>query len=61
MTKFLVYKQVYPTASKPFRIIEIVLTVDGPRSRICDGCWENFVEAIGEAERRERAKCPSPK
>lgn len=50
---FQVFKQEYPTSAKPYRIIETVITTDGPRSRICDGCWETFVEAVGVCEHKE--------
>lgn len=36
----------------PFRIMETYMTLDGLRTRICDGHWETFDEAnkaLGEA------------
>lgn len=48
MTKsiFQVVKQVHPeNNSHPFFVIETMFTVDGMRSRICDGHWSTLEEA----------------
>lgn len=37
---------------RPFRIVETNLTIDGPRSRICDGSWATQEEA--EAALKEK-------
>lgn len=44
---FRVYKQVWPEEgnSRPYRIFEMFDTVDGTRSRICDGNWRSLEEA----------------
>lgn len=39
---------------KPYRIIETVLTSDGPRSRLTDGVFEDEERAIADMRRREQ-------
>lgn len=42
----------YPKPTLPFRLIETTLTVDGLRTRICDGAWST----LGEAQTQLNAK-----
>lgn len=41
---------------RPFRIMETNLTIDGPRSRICDGSWATQEQA--EAALKEKIDGP---
>ena len=45
MSKFEILKSMKVGAKLPFRIIETTQTMDGPRSRICDGMWATWKEA----------------
>lgn len=45
MSRFEILKSMKVGVTKPFRIIETADTLDGPRSRICDGTWASWKEA----------------
>jgi len=45
MNRFEIYCSCNPSTRKPFRIIETQVTIDGPRSRICDGSYETVFDA----------------
>lgn len=40
-----IFEQREPETKKPFRIIETVETIDGPRDRITDFCFETIWQA----------------
>lgn len=56
---FQVMKQEYPKTSRPYRIIETLVTSDGMRSRICEGCWTTFDEAKADLEAKENTDASS--
>lgn len=39
--------------NKPFLLIEVYLTTDGMRTRVCNGRWGTLEEAKEEKKRRE--------
>ena len=43
--RFTIWKSMDAGDLRPFRIIEVTQTVDGPRSRICEGTWKTWREA----------------
>lgn len=46
MTRFFIYKIVEPnTVANPFRIVETVNTIDGPRSRLTDHVFATLADA----------------
>ena len=45
MRRFEILKSMAVGDKLPFRIIETSETMDGPRSRICDGRWASWKEA----------------
>lgn len=51
-SKILIFQQMEPYTSKPFRLIENCETTDGIRSRICAGSWKTYKEAEEEAASR---------
>lgn len=46
----------YPKPTRPFRLIETFWTVDGPRSRVCDGSWSTFDEAQTQLNAKVEAR-----
>ena len=48
-----VVKQEHPPSGKPYRLLEVYLTSDGWRSRICDGTFVTFAEAMAEYDRKQ--------
>ena len=47
-----IWQQTEPKTSKPFKLIELIDTSDGLRSRICDGQWSTLEEAQAEIKNR---------
>lgn len=54
MNRLTIFQQIIPQTSKPFRLIELLYTTDGNRSRICSGHWATLKEAEEEIERRRQ-------
>lgn len=52
-----IFQQIDPPTSRPFRLIEVMITSDGYRSRLCEGSFYTFDEA--EVDRQERIKVRS--
>jgi hypothetical protein len=50
---FAVVRQLYPSFSRPYRLLETDWTSDGPRTRVVDGTFESEDDAIRELQRRE--------
>jgi hypothetical protein len=46
----LVMEQVTPPTFRPFRLIEVYMTCDGPRTRVCSGTWKTREEAETERD-----------
>lgn len=51
-----IMKQEYPPSGKPYRLIEIYMTSDGWRTRICDGTFVTFEEAKAEYDRKQEQR-----
>lgn len=49
------FKQIEPQSDRPFRLLETIITSDGPRSRVCDGTWKFEAEARFELATRSVA------
>lgn len=45
ISQFQIVQQVDPYTSHPFRIIEVFVSSDGIRSRLCDGVYATIEEA----------------
>jgi hypothetical protein len=43
-----IIQQVHPQTARPWRLLETIDTVDGPRTRVCDGCFTSREEAEWE-------------
>lgn len=50
---FAIYQQISPPASQPYRLLETNLTSDGPRTRVADGTWKTYDDALAEQRKRE--------
>lgn len=56
MARFAIFRQEFPHHSRPYRLVEVYATSDGPRTRICDGLFATREEAMIELERKNNAK-----
>jgi hypothetical protein len=45
MSKFAIIKMMGPVTDRPFRVLETTGTIDGPRTRIAEGCWDTWDKA----------------
>lgn len=48
-----------PLPTAKFFLLETDFTSDGPRTRVCSGRWNTYIEANTERERREKEAHPS--
>jgi hypothetical protein len=46
--QLMVMEQVTPPTSRPFRLVEVYMTSDGLRTRVCSGNWKTQAEAETE-------------
>lgn len=53
---FRIAQQTYPASEHCWFLIEVVLTKDGYRSRLCQGRWKTFDEAKKELDRHVEEK-----
>lgn len=51
-----IVKQEHPQCGRPYRLLEVYITSDGWRSRICDGTFETFELAKAEYDRKQEAR-----
>lgn len=52
----LIMEQIEPHTPRPFRLVEVFITSDGMRSRICSGCWLTVEGARAEVQSRIKAR-----
>ena len=45
---YMIYEQIEPKTPMPFRLVEINMTCDGPRSRLTNFCFATLVAARAE-------------
>lgn len=55
MKAYTICKQKYPDVLRPFIIVEVTITSDGPRSRICTGAWHTYDQAFMNMQARIEA------
>ena len=48
--KYSICEQIEPKTTLPFRIVEINMTCDGPRSRLTNFCFATLVAARAELQ-----------
>lgn len=48
-----IVKQEYPQTKEPYRMLEVYITSDGYRSRICDGRWPTFEAAKAAYDQKQ--------
>lgn len=51
-----ILQQVEPYTSAPFRLIEVYISFDGYRSRICGGAHKTLEEARAAVDKQERRR-----
>lgn len=51
-----IVKQEYPYNNHPYRLLEVYITSDGYRSRICDGTFRTYEEAKAEYDRKQELR-----
>lgn len=54
MNELIIVEQQHPRTLKPYRLLEILDTSEGPRFRVCSGQWATIVEAHTEIEERRQ-------
>jgi hypothetical protein len=54
--QLILLKQVEPPSFRPWRLLEIYTSSDGPRTRVCAGTWATEEEARAEIAEREQRK-----
>lgn len=51
---FMIVQQVQPETDTPFRVVEVYISAEGPRTRMCGGTYATFDRAQGEIKFYER-------
>lgn len=50
-SKLMILHQIDPPSTRPFRIIEVFTSCEGPRTRVAGGTWKSLEDAIKARDR----------